>query len=271
MAATLTLPDAELAKFSEAMRTIVAVTGASAEEVTRGFAGRVLKKWAGKTKVIPEKIIVWRSRTRAAQVAGVYKPRIHGITVNTGRRGGDSGVVWYRTRKDKWQVAGHIVRDATTSASFVPAWLHFKTSEWGDINQAAGNYATQLQRILAHSLKAVGLARQSVIQIADALGINLSAVPGAGISTSGIVKARAAIASNGQRYVNGTGRAQWQAQRFFVELNNHYPPGVRIGMDATLAAVIGAEVKYYERNLANGVFLAHERVARAYPFLRVAA
>lgn len=273
MAATVTLPAAELAKFSAAMRSIVAATGASAEDVTRGFAGRVLKKWAGKTKVVTEQNILRRARARTAKGLSLSRAGDNsaGITINNGARGGYTGEVWRRTSSNprKFQQAGLIIGNSTFG--FVPSWKHWKTSVWSDISHTALTYAHKLSERYRAGLQSIHLSRQSVIQIADALGIDLLKVPGQGIGAQGIAKARAALASSGKHYINGTGRSVASARGFMVELVNNYPKGTATGMDYVLAGVIGAEIKYYERNLANGIFLSHERVARAYPFLKVAA
>lgn len=247
------------------MRDVVTVTGQSAETVTRGFAGRILKRWAGKTKVATKNNVISRARTFAAVQSDASQGKERRTTINTGRKGREVGVVWYRTPRKRFQVAGQIVNDN----AFVPAWMHFKNAAWNDINYTATQYVVNVRRAIAAGLKAVGLSRQSVIQIADALGIDLVRVPGQGVSAAGIAKARAAIASNGRHYVNGTGSAQWKAQRFLIEMINNFPLGTKMGMDAVLAGVIAGEIKYYERNMAEGVFLSHAKVAKAYPFLRV--
>ena len=65
MTASVVLPAAELAKLSAAMRTLAAATGRSGEEITRAFAGRLLKRWAGATKVTTAAQIERRARARA--------------------------------------------------------------------------------------------------------------------------------------------------------------------------------------------------------------
>lgn len=247
------------------MRDVVTVTGESAETVTRGFAGRILKRWAGKTKVAEKPSITLRARTRAAVLSDASQGKVRYTTVNTGRKGREPGIVWHRTRKGKFQVAGQIVAES----AFVPSWLHYSNSDWEMIKTTATKYAYELRRGLAAGLKAAGLSRQSVVQIADTIGIDLSKVPGQGISLAGIAKARAAIASNGNHYQNGTGKAQWISQKFIIEMINNFPLGKKAGMDVVLAGVISSEIKYYERNMAEGVFLAQSRVAKAYPFLNV--
>ena len=248
------------------MRDIVTVTGQSAETVTRGFAGRILKRWAGRTKVAHPDSVLLRARTMAAVLSDASQGKARYTTVNTGRKGREPGIVWFRTRHGNFQVAGQIVAES----AFVPSWLHYTNSDWQDIKTTATKYAYNLRREIALGLKAVGLSRQSVIQIADALGIDLLKVPGQGVSASGIAKARQSLGGGMKHYVNGTGKAQWIAQKFIVEMVNNYPLGKKSGMDVVLAGVISGEIKYYERNMAEGVFLGHERVARAYPFLKVA-
>lgn len=287
MSASLTLPSSELAKLSAAMRTLVAATGRNGEEITRAFAARILKRWAGRTKVTTEAQINRRARSRTAKALNLQKADANpaGLTINNGARGGHQGEVWVRTsryasdaardqrsaagysRGGNFRQAGLIV--GSNSFSFTPSWYHWRSAQWREINYLAGEYAQRLAARLRAGLKSIGLARQSVVQIADSLGIDLAAVPGSGISAAGLAKARAAIASNGQKYLNGQGAAYRNASRFFIELTNSFPKNVRMGMDAVLAGVIAGEVKYYEKNLEHGVFFSAAQTARAYPFLRV--
>lgn len=289
MTASVVLPAAELAKLSAAMRTLAAATGRSGEEITRAFAGRLLKRWAGLTKVTTAEQIERRARARSAKALSVSSADANpaALTVNTGARGGFRGEVWVKTssysgaaerkaRKAAGYSAGGRFRQAGIIAgenyfSFVPSWYHWRAGDWARINFLGAEYAARLSRYLPAAMQSAGLARQSVVQIAQSLGIDLTRVPGQGVSAAGVRKALAALASNGQKYVNGFGASFSSAQRFFMELVNSYPKNQKMGMDATLAGVIANEVKYFEKNLEKGVFLSAANTARAYPFLRAAA
>lgn len=270
MSAELTLPASELAKFTQSMHVIAQASGVAAEEVLKNEAGVILKQWAGRTKVATEKKALIRARTRAATGAGVSKHGsvYYGTTINTGRKGGTPGVIWFRTRRKKYQQAG-MVRD---DGSYKFSWLHYAKEGWEDIKYKTELYAKALAIQMKYAKKTIGLGRQSVVQIADRLGINLNKVRGGGnLSARGIQKARDALASNGYRYSNGSGAEYKQGSRYFIELLNNYPRNQKIGMDATLAGVIAGRVKYFENNMERGVFLAQAKTAAAYPWLKVAA
>lgn len=270
MSAELTLPASELAKFTESMHVIAQASGRAAEDVLKAETGIILKQWAARTKVATEKKALIRARTRAATGAGVSKHGsvFYGTTVNTGRRGGTPGVVWFRTRRKKYQQAGFVRDDGTYKFS----WLHYAREGWEDIKYKTETYAKALAIQMKYAKRTIGLGRQSVVQIADRLGIDLNKVKGGGnLSARAIQKARDALASTGYRYTNGTGAEYRQGSRYFIELLNTYPRNTKTGMDATLAGVISGRVKYFENNMERGVFLAQSRVAQKYPWLQVAA
>src|SRR5690606_7898240 len=123
-------------------------------------------------------------------------------------------------------------------------------------------YGAALKVMLPRALQSVGLSRQSVVQIADALGIDLTAVKGQGISPAGIAKARAAIASNGRSYRNGTGVQAGDPIRYHVTLINRLPYGRRTGMDRTLAFVVAGRAKHIEIAYRKGAFGSMATVRR---------
>lgn len=281
MEAILTLPASELAQFSSALRTVVAASGRAAKQVLRGEAGAILKTWAGRTKVASLSKAETRARVAANSVAGTRRAGYvtHGVTINSGIRGGAPGKVWlaksFGSKIDSFRLAGTISREGITFRPGAGAAhrYHFRADEWAEIMDRVGVWTAFMRKHLPAARKAIGLARQSVVQIADSLGLRLENLPGGGISQAGIAKARAAIASNGRTYTNGMGRQvgmEQGATRFFIELINNYPRGVAMGMDRTLAGVIMGRNRYFQKNLEKGVFLSQARTAKAYPFLQVA-
>lgn len=263
--------------YSAAFRKLRALEGFDQQAILLAEAGVILKTWAGRTKVAKAETVNLFARYRAgkrafgATSAGKNE---YGITVNTGRRGGEPGLVWFRTdgttrmtAKGKqagkpFQLAGHI----SDSGVFSPSWLHYRKSDFDKINQGAHRYGQELKKILPASLKAVGLARQAVVQIADDLGIDLSRVKGGGgLSDAAIAKARAAMASNGSQYKNGSGSEGGDDTKAFVQLLSRYPLGSKIGMDLTLLAVVAGRAKYIETAYQKGAFDSLNRTMKAFP------
>lgn len=260
----------EIRKFSEAGRVIAAAVGASVEQWARAESGVILKTWAGRTKVASEKAVTTRAILREYRDA---RQIVYGLpkgatppgtaSINLGLRQGNAGRVWYRTRKNKkFQM--------TYTAGFRQPHWRIRDADWPQVDRMVNIFRHQVRLGIAAAKKSAGLARQSVIQIADDLGIRIEAVKGGGtLSASGIAKARSAIASNGQRYRNGFGREYQSAQQFFIELVNRYPKIGVIGMDTVLMGVIRGRLQFFRRNLEHGTFLSAKRAARAYPYLQV--
>jgi len=137
-----------------------------------------------------------------------------------------------------------------------------------NVMDAVSDVPGAVQRAQETGRRSVGLARQSVVQIADALGIDLLTVKGGGtLSDAGIAKARAALASNGQSYRNGIGLQGGNKVYDHVDLINTLPYGRKIGMDRTLLSVLNGQNKYFEKSYAKGAFDSQRKACAGYPNL----
>lgn len=263
--------ETELKKFSEAGRVIASAIGVSVETWARAEASVILKTWAGRTKVASDAKLgrrglmqAYRDARRHANFGGANKgsARPGEATINLGIRG-PFGRVWYRTRRGQQKF------QQVFTSGFGRGW-HIKSSDWPTINAMVEEFRQSYRATVAAAKRAAGLSRQSIVQIADDLGIRLEDVQGGGtLSAAGIAKARAAIASNGQHYRNGYGIISRTAKEFFVTLVNRYPKIGPLFMDVTLQGVIAGRLKYFERNLEEGTFLSAKNAARAYPYVAV--
>lgn len=258
------------AKLSAALKDISRITGFSERTVTLGEAGAILKTWAGRTKVASKPAIEFRARKRALHDLGFTKKSgVGGITINTGSRG-MAGFVWVQTQGKHgkpWKLAG---KQDTQSLGFSPANVHWKNGTWTDIQEAVADSSASIRRRNQEGQQSAGLARQSVVQIADALNIDLAKIPGGGISPSGIAKARQAIASNGKQYTNGTGAQteEKEAGRYFVTLVNSLPYHAKAGMDSTLAGVIAGRAGLFRKTFQTTAYRGIQSAARNYPWIR---
>ena len=281
MQTTLTLPAAEVAAFTAGLRALARAVPVSSKQVLRAEAGVILKTWAGRTKVATKPTADRRTWSHILGRSGLglsgadrARPADTAITVNSGIRGA-FGRVWVRTTRDaanplgdRYRLAGTI---SPTGQSFSPENYRWKTRDWVAISAVVSAVADQSRRKLPRGRASIGLARQSVVQIADDLGIPLETVRGGGsLSAAGIAKARRALAVTGRTYRNGTGRESSQSTRaFFIELVCTFPAGTAIGMDRTLAGVLIGRTRFFEQSVAKGTFATLARVARAYPNLRL--
>lgn len=251
------------AAYSDAFKRLRGMNGFSQKTILRAEMGSILKAWAADTKVATADQIERRTRARVAynlQMSKANSNPAH-ITVNNGARGGFRGEVWFRTRNKKFQQAGRI----TETGAFVPAWIHWKTSDWTLISAGGAEYAKQLRVRRLASQKASGLARQSVIQIADQLGIDLNDVAGGSLSAAGIAKARAALASSGRANQNGSGSEGGNEVTSYVEGFTRLPYAEKIGMDRSLLGVIARRANFIQQAYKKGAFDSIKKEAAAFP------
>lgn len=255
-----------VAAYHKAFKHMRQIPGFDHKLVLRAEIGSILKTWAGRTKVAKPEQAEWRARYRAGKRAfgdvGSINSNPYGISVNTGLRGGFPGEVWYRhPMSGKFQQAG-VIDD---SGGFRASWIHWKTPVWNKIHDGMKIYALHLRDQLQIAPKTIGFSRQSIIQIADALNIDLNQVKGQGVSAAGITKARAAIASSGRSYRNGYGNQEGTHERFFIRMTNRLPYGIKSGMDRTLKGVISGRAKFIQTAYAKGAFNSVRGVAKSFP------
>lgn len=258
--------------YRQAFRQLATLSGFDQTTVLKAESGSILKAWAGRTKVATQARVDVRERlkvTRMWFVSG-YSTRgsrkaDHEITVNAGLRGPAGRM--FILKKD-----GHGFR-RTHDSGFRPLHQHYKDSQWREINEVAQGVAADWRRKLPIARRSVGLARQSVVQIADSLGIDLIKVPGQGVSAAGIAKARAAMASNGRTYRNGHSVIGGTEAKPYIDLINSLPYATapKLAMDRALAGVIAGRTKYFQKSYEKGAFNSFEKTAKAFPnLIRVA-
>lgn len=259
-------PSAVVSAHSRALRQLAALPGFDHRAILKAEAGVILKTWAGRTKVATNEKTDQRSRLRFAKNEGFTQSNgLGSVTINVGVRG-PYGRVWRQVTKagkspKRFLLIGQLSNDTSVR------WR----DRWGTYSSALEpvlNWIDNIRYWIARGRKSQGIARQSVIQIADALGIKLEHVAGGGtLSPAGIAKARAAIASNGRAYRNGTGFTSGDGIRYYIDLLNSLPYNARIGMDRTLTGIIHGRTKFIETSYAKGAFDSIKGVARNFPQL----
>lgn len=253
------------AQLSGAIRSMSRLTGFSEKAITQGLAGRILKKWAGYTKLANPGIVDRNARLRALRSLDLTKA--NPLSINVGIRG-QAGLEWYRTQRKQFILVGAM----RVGGAFLPSnkFASFSTGKQTDIREAATDAGLAMNREMAKGERASGLARQSVIQIADSIGIRLESVPGSGLSPAAVAKARMAIATDGMSHVNGYGSEdESNAGKYFVSLVNQYPWQAKAGIDSGLLRAMSGEVGYFRQNMNRGVFDSLQNTARAYPWMKL--
>lgn len=268
-----------LAATTKTLSELGKLTGFSQRQVLLGFAGVVLKQWAGRTKVATEDEVDRRTRYRAVRDLRYTRAFSRGdVTVNSGYKAA-YGRVWIKVRngnsKNNFVMAkGNGFTAPVGKATFTyfrrsTKSLGGRSGKWfANVADAVADVPPAVQRAQDRGRQSIGLARQSVVQIADALGIDLLTVQGGGtLSANGIAKARAALASTGKFNRNGTGTQGGSGAYDYVTLINTLPYARAIGMDRTLLGVLNGQNKYFAQSYSKGAFDTQERICRAYPNL----
>lgn len=251
------------AAYSQAFRHLRTLPNFAPQRTLLGEAAVILKTWAGRTSVSTlarADLRTWVHTVRSLDLTGGKRNADATITVSAGLRG-PRGRVWMRKRDGSgWR--------RTHNAGFSPINQHYKRGDWIDLQEAIATVQSAVRRNIPKGRGAVGIARQSVIQIADDLGIALENIPGGGtLSAAGIAKARAAIATTGRMYRNGYGQQGGNEVRHYVDLFTRLPYGTTIGMDRTLAGVLAGRAKYIEKSYETGAFNSVRAAARSFPAL----
>jgi hypothetical protein len=128
-------------------------------------------------------------------------------------------------------------------------------ARWAKYQAEEADRLADLKTMLPKAKAARGLAKNSWVQAADALGLSIDA-PG---------YARAATPSNGQIYQNGHGQEFKETDSYFVELTNRYPALVRSGGGPILQRAVNGRLRYFEINLEKGLFDNLKARAERYP------
>lgn len=265
---------AVMASYSTALRRLAAQTGRPQIDVLRGEAGIILKTCAGRTKIAPRPKTDKRSRRAlGSKYMLTTASKVGDVTINLGIKPGKPiGRVWRRVGSNGGKGRFLLIGQMPEKMNSV-RWLKLrKNGTWGKYSSAIVpvlHVIDNIERYIKTGRGAAGLSRQSWVQIADGLGLKLEQIASGGASPQVIAQARAALAANGKKYVNGSGDQVATDAKAQITLTNSLPWGVSAGLDRMLAAVVSGRTKYFERNYAKGTFDTTRNIARAYPWMRV--
>jgi hypothetical protein len=116
---------------------------------------------------------------------------------------------------------------------------------------------------LAAAIRARGLAKQSWLEIAKALGVTIN-VPG---------YVQSAIASTGQKYSNVSVRLSRSNGRLQITIENSQPTVnlPQVGGARALQRAIDGRTRFFVQNLGREVFNDMAQIAKKYPGMKVTA
>lgn len=254
------------------------VSGQTMKQVLRSETGHILKECAAKTKVATQDSVERKAQLLAIKGLGYTQATDRGeVSVNAGwRRNSPYGRVWMKVRNGAGRKGFILARGANFDFPSGTAILQITpgsksgTNKWiATVRNAVGRTVPAVEKSLEKALKSVGLARQSWVQIARGLGIDLKRVAGTNLSAQGIAKAELALASDGRSYINGTASEYGDAEKFVIKLVNGLPYGRKMKLDAVLARAINNRAKYFARAMSKGVFNSAKKTLAKYPGLYV--
>lgn len=261
--------------YSRAFRHLQKLEGISLPTLLTAEAGVILKTWAGRTKVAKQAEIDDRARYVALRSLGATVADKPGdVSINAGIRG-PAGMVWIRTKGGRagkrWGRTSsarpfHLAGRMSADGRFVAVYHHFTDRDWAEIQDSVATAAAKIRLETERGNKSVGLARQSVVQIADDLGIDLLRVKGGGnLSAAAVAKARAAMSRNGVTYRNGIGTRAGDNDRSVIDILNRLPYGSKINLGGTLLGVLKGRARYLETAVAKGALDSIRNAQRSFP------
>jgi len=265
-------------RFNQAMVALQRVSGQTMKQVLRSEVGHILKECAAKTKVATEEVIDRKSTLGAVKKLGLTQAETRGqVTVNAGwRRNSPAFRVWMKVRERAGRKGYILARGAGFSFPEGTATLlkspgsKAGTDVWlGTVIGAVSSVVRAVPPAIRLGRASIGLARQSWVQIARSLRIDLKTVAGGGISAAGIAKAEAALASDGKAYINGSGREYGDAKKVIIQLTNRLPYVRRAKLDAVLARAINGRANKIAKAMKDGVFNSAKRTLARFPGLYV--
>jgi hypothetical protein len=268
--------------YRDAFQRLARMSGFDHRTVLRAESGSILKQWAGRTKVSTVAKVDRASRLHSVRSLG-YTGKGQGgkgkgeITVNAGFNAAPFGRVWVRVRAAGGRKSWLLARGANFSAPSGTGVFdvfrnrkkpHPTTNFWiEEVIDAQTLIQEKLPKSISKGRRSMNLARQSVVQIADSLNIDLMKVPGTGLNSAGLKKAKDALATTGVYHRNGTSAQGGNEVRAYVDLINRLPYGVETGMDRVLVGVVAGRAKFIEQAYAKGAFDNMKNTAKSFPGL----
>jgi hypothetical protein len=257
----------DTSRFNFAMRELERRGIAKMPVLIRAEAGVVLKVCLKRTKIPDLAKVDATSRLLASK-----KPnRMPGLSPRV--EAGEGYVV--AGIRAPWRAGRVWLRSATTKsgAKFIlaynnggaPSGIRIGAPTMARLTAARDMFAQNVDAEIRKGHKTIGLAKQSWLQVANSLGIDLSLVKGGG-NLSGRDMSLAQNASGRvRRHQNGVGTQRGDGFKFVVTIKNTLPYGRSARLDRILAGVLAGRVKLFEQLVRKGYIDDAEAVAKSYP------
>lgn len=251
MGTTITL---DASHFNDAMRELSRISGKDFADVIRHEAVSVLKRAA-----LWEKIANIQDIKKAVQAKFRYG-------------WGEEGRTWrvlISPNNDAIWVMDLISGKKYPVTSQKAVRTKLPDSAWANYSALASDRAFLQSGEERKRIGARGLARQSWVQIADAIGVDIESVPPGGSAQSAL--ARRAIAVNGRSYLNGRAIQEAAQDAFLLTLVNESPIVIKRDGAGRMQRAIDARTTAFNIALRKGVFQNVKARAQRYPGIFVSA
>ena len=246
-------------------RELAGLAGVNYEKALASQVGAVLKNCIRNTAAASRENIIKR-----ASAGQGYVEFADGTVISTWKKANHSEMflapsTWNGRGKPPHLIGGMSWHNMTDYHWCNATWQNFLAHQaQAKAAWAAGTGRGKNGKLAApvqSALQARGLAKRSWVQIAEMLGIDISALGAPGYVL-------AAHPSNGQHYQNGTAHKMIEDAKFVIEIRNdspllthfRHPTGPQI-----LQRAIDSRLKAFRHDMAHDVFEDIARRARRYP------
>jgi hypothetical protein len=259
----------DTSKFNFVLRELERKGVATMPQLVRAEAGVVLKTCLVRTKIPNLSKVDQTSRSIAQGVAnrmpgmGRRPAPGEGYLTNGLRDPNKAGRVWLRS----WRASSGNKFILVYGNGGAPTQNVIGRRTMRKLTAARDVFASNLPDQLAKGRKTIGLAKQSWLQSAQDLGINLVLVKGGGRLSARDLSMAQNASGRTRAYKNGTGRAGGDGVKFTNTIINTLPYARQAKLDRILQSVLTGRVKQFNQLVAKGYIDNMQAVAKAYPNL----
>lgn len=245
-------------QFNRAMVDLQRVTGQTMKQVLRSETGEILAECVRKTKVAKKDVVQRKEQLGVVKEEGYTQARNKGdVSINSGwRRNAPYGRVWLRVRPSAGRKGFILARGPDFSAPSGTATLRGSGQWVTDVASAASSVLSKFPAAIARGFANIGLGRQSWIQMAESLRLNIS----------GLIAGEDAMAARA-KYQNGRGEERQGNGTYAITLINTLPYCRRAKLDAIMARAINGRATKFLSAVKQGVFQDAKKLAAKYPGL----
>lgn len=246
-------------QFNRAMVDLQRVSGQTMKQVLRSETAEILNVCVKRTKVAKKEVVQRRAQLKVIKKEELTQARHPGqTTVNAGwKKAAPYGRVWLKVRpggKNSFVLGRGPDFSSPAGRSIAP-----RTGDWAEfVTHSAMLVTSKVPEAIRRGFSSIGLARQSWVQMAESLRLNLR----------GLGDGEDAGAAR-SKYQNGIGTERGDGEKYVITLTNRLPYGRRAKLDAIMARAINSRATAFYSAVKRGVFDSTKKTLAKYPGLYV--